>query len=505
MNSIFLRIYGGMLAVLVLVALLGAGGLQLLNEVRADKHRESLAGGTFRLMAYNMQSMTPIERRQAANLWGRLLGIPLRVRTLSDVSLESRLEARLLRGQVLVESLHPGRVTVYALVRASDGLVLTGDVEQVSEQLARATIYLLIDELVRYPEKEQPQRLAELKTRHGFGYELSLLTRDNANLDDDQRRRLDEGDTVMALDRGGDAIRVFAAVAGTPWIMQLGPLYQMNPYPAQLLLLIGVLGLSLIGLTVYLPVRQLEQRLSELEGAATRIASGNLEVRVPDAGTDSVGRLAAAFNDMARHLQRLLAVQREMVSAVAHELRTPVARLRFGLEMAGDAEDAATRGKYLDGMDTDIEDLDRLVDEMLVAPLHADVTAERGLCLVVADGGSWAQAEPHYLRRALSNLVTNAMRHAETRVQVSFIIDAQQARLVVDDDGPGVPEEAWERIFTPFLRLDDSRTRASGGHGLGLSIVRRIIYWHGGRAGVGSSELGGARFSLTWPREQVVP
>jgi len=85
------------------------------------------------------------------------------------------------------------------------------------------------------------------------------------------------------------------------------------------------------------------------------------------------------------------------------------------------------------------------------------------------------------------------------------MIDAQQARLVVDDYWSGVPEEAWARIFTPFLRLDDSRTRASGGHGLGLSIVRRIIYWHGGRAGVGSSELGGARFSLTWPREQVVP
>jgi two-component system sensor histidine kinase RstB len=66
-----------------------------------------------------------------------------------------------------------------------------------------------------------------------------------------------------------------------------------------------------------------------------------------------------------------------------------------------------------------------------------------------------------------------------------------------------VPEEAWERIFSPFLRLDDSRTRASGGHGLGLSIVRRIIYWHGGRAQIGRSErLGGAQFSLVWPRQQ---
>ncbi len=531
MNSIFLRIYGGVLAVLVLVGLLGAGGLQLLNEVRADHHREALAGGTFRLMAHNMSSMTPVERRQAANLWGRLLGIPLRVRTLEDVSLESRLETRLLRGQVLVEQMRPHSVTVFSLVSATDRLVLTGEVEQISEQLARATIYLLIDELIRYPEEEQPRRLAKLKETHGFGYALELLTRDSASLDDDQRRRLDEGDTVMALDKGGDAIRVFAAISGTPWIMSLGPLHQLNPYPPQLLIVIGVLGLSLIGLTVYLLVRQLEQRMREVESAATRIASGHLEARVPDAGTDSVGRLARAFNGMASHLQRLLAVQREMVSAVAHELRTPVARLRFGLEMAGSAQNPEARARYLEDMDGDIDDLDRLVDEMLVytrlergspeltfqavdlsalvdqvigelAPLRSSVRVERGACVLADDGSTVVEAEPHYLRRALSNLITNAMRHAETRVQVSFVIDAERAQLAVDDDGPGVPEEAWEKVFAPFLRLDDSRTRASGGHGLGLSIVRRISYWHGGRSQIGHSELGGARFSLVWPRKQ---
>ncbi len=531
MNSIFLRIYGGVLAVLVIVGLLGVGGVNLLNEARADRHREMLASGTFRLMAYNMSGMTPIERRQAANLWGRLLGIPLRVRTLEDVSLEGRLEARLLRGQVLVEQARPRGVTVYSLVSAEDRLVLTGEVEQLSEQLARATIYLLIDELIRYPEDEQPQHLAELKEARGFGYELQLLTRDSASLDDDQRRRLDEGDTVMALDRGGEAVRVFAAISGTPWIMALGPLHPMNPYPPQLLVLIGVLGLSLIGVTVYLLVRQLERRMREVESAASRIAGGNLEARVPDAGTDSVGRLAKAFNGMASHLQRLLAVQREMVSAVAHELRTPVARLRFGLEMAESAPTAEARTRYLTDMDGDIDDLDRLVDEMLVytrlergspdltfqtvdlsalvdqvigelAPLRSDVLVERGLCVTAEDGSSVAEAEPHYLRRALSNLITNAMRHATTRVQVSFTIDAQRAHLVVDDDGPGVPEEAWEKIFAPFMRLDDSRTRASGGHGLGLSIVRRISYWHGGRSQIGHSDLGGARFSLVWPRRQ---
>ncbi len=532
MNSIFLRIYGGMLAVLVLVALLGAGGLQLLNQFRADDHRERLAAGTFRLMAHNMSSMTPVERRQAANLWGRLLGIPLRVRTLDDVSLEDRLEARLLRGQVLVEQIRPQSTTVFSLVSARDGLVLTGEVEQVSEQLARATIYLLIDELIRYPETEQPQRLAELKQARGFGYPLQLLTRDSASLDDDPRRRLDEGDTVMALNKGGDGVRVFAAIAGTSWIMQLGPLYPLDAYPPHLLLLIGLLGLSLIGLTVYLLVRQLEQRLSVLEAAATRIAGGNLAARVPDAGSDSVGRLATAFNGMAKHLQRLLAVQREMVSAVAHELRTPVARLRFGLEMSADAQSDEARRKYLAGMDADIDDLDRLVDEMLVytrleqglpalkftpvdlaalvdqvigelAPLRPAIRVERGHCVPAADGSSWADAEPHYLRRALSNLITNATRQAQTQVQVSYDIDCEQVWLRVEDDGPGVPEADWERVFTPFLRLDDSRTRASGGHGLGLSIVRRIIYWHAGRSQVGRSELGGACFSLRWPRRRA--
>jgi two-component system sensor histidine kinase RstB len=89
-------------------------------------------------------------------------------------------------------------------------------------------------------------------------------------------------------------------------------------------------------------------------------------------------------------------------------------------------------------------------------------------------------------------------------VQVSYQVGPRRCRIDVEDDGPGVPESDWQRLFTPFIRLDDSRTRASGGHGLGLSIVRRIIYWHAGRALVGASQgLGGARFSLIWPRCQA--
>ena len=184
-----------------------------------------------------------------------------------------------------------------------------------------------------------------------------------------------------------------------------------------------------------------------------------------------------SFNAMAE-LQRLVGVQREMVRAVSHELRTPVARLRFGLEMIADAETDQARRKYLEGMDGDIQDLDKLVDEMLVyarleqgspelnfqrvdlsalieqvigelAPLRAAVRVERGPCQDGPDDTAQVDAEPRYLHRALQNLVSNAMRHAESRVRVTYRIDPERCWIDIEDDGPGVPEEAWERVFTP--------------------------------------------------------
>lgn len=535
MNAIFLRIYGGVLAVLVLVALLGVLSLHWLNQQRGEQYRERLAHGTFTLMGDNLASMNGIQRQRALAIWERLLGIPLSLLDAEQAGLDSGARSRLQRGQVLVEQTGPHAARVFRQLSVSEPLLLTGEVQQITEQLARATLYLLIDELVRAPADEQPARLQALKRDKGFGFDLKLLALDQADLDDDQRRRIYEGDTVMALGKGGDSIRVLSGIVDTHWVLELGPLYQLRPYPPEALVIIALLGLCFIGVVVYRLVRRLERRVQALEAAATQIAQGSLQTRVPSGGNDSVGRLATAFNSMAEHLQRSLTIQRELVRAVSHELRTPVARLRFGLEMIQDADNEAARRRYILGMDNDIQDLDKLVDEMLtyarleqgtpnldfqrvdldtmidqviaeLAPLRPLVRLLRGSS-GGEDGASacWVEAEPRYLRRAIQNLVSNAMRHAESQVSISYRVEDGRCRLDVEDDGPGVPEAAWERIFTPFMRLDDSRTRASGGHGLGLSIVRRIINWHQGRALIGRSErLGGARFSLAWPRVQAV-
>lgn len=215
MNSIFLRIYGGMLAALVLVAVLGVLSVHLLNEVRAGQYRERLAHGTFTLMADNLVPLGEVERKRTLLIWERLLGIPLKLQTLAQAGIDGGQRSQLQRGQVLVEKTGPHAAKVMRQV-GTENLLLTGEVEQISEQLARATIYLLADELVRYPIGEQPRRLAEIKQSKGFGFDLSLRRLEQTDMDVDQRRRVDEGDTVMTLGKDGDSIRVVAGMVGTP-------------------------------------------------------------------------------------------------------------------------------------------------------------------------------------------------------------------------------------------------------------------------------------------------
>ncbi|VFT40702.1 two-component sensor [Pseudomonas aeruginosa] len=229
MKSIFLRIYGGMLLALLLVSGLGLLGLHWINEVRGEHYREELARGTFRLMADNLQPMTATERKRALAQWSRLLGIPLQLRGLDELRMDGRSRARLMNGQVLVKQTAEHAVTVYTQASAAENLVLSGEVQQVSEQLARATVYLLMDELVRYPASEQPYHLARIVRDKRFGFPVHLLQVKELDLDDDQRRRVVEGDTVMALGKDGDSIRIFAGILDTPWVLELGPLFQMNP------------------------------------------------------------------------------------------------------------------------------------------------------------------------------------------------------------------------------------------------------------------------------------
>lgn len=298
------------------------------------------------------------------------------------------------------------------------------------------------------------------------------------------------------------------------------------------LLLVLVMG-GVLAVALFLALREVDSNLRTVESVAVRIARGEMGARVQTGEGTLVTRLASSFNGMAEHIQRLVQVQREMIHAVSHELRTPVARIRFGVQMIEDCQDQAALQKQLDGIDGDIQELDELIDEILtyarleqggpvfslqetsVTDIVRQVVSEQqmirpelsieGNIDEMSERWALSDIEPRYLHRAIQNLVGNAGRYAAGRVLVSCHFDEDNCRIDVEDDGPGIPEQDWERVFTAFARLDDSRTRTSGGYGLGLSIVRRILYWHGGHAFVSRSDtLGGAKFSLVWPRKKPV-
>jgi len=269
----------------------------------------------------------------------------------------------------------------------------------------------------------------------------------------------------------------------------------------------------------------LARRLRKLERVADRISAGDLEARANVSSKDAVGRLARRFNAMADRVQVLLEKQHQLIQGVSHELRTPAARIRFGLEMLQTAGSEEERTRRIDAIDEDLDELDLLVGdlfgyiksgdralrlkrrEVVVSEEMRDLLKRQGElwpeidCVLRADDDLTVSADRQLLRRALRNLLDNALRHARSQVALDLRREADAVVVAVSDDGPGVPEEDRERIFEPFSRVDASRSRESGGAGLGLAIVQRILEAHGGDVQVETAEGGGARFETRWPSE----
>lgn len=272
------------------------------------------------------------------------------------------------------------------------------------------------------------------------------------------------------------------------------------------------------------------RELRRLAQAASQFGGGVLSVRVPQSRYTTIGPLVSHFNGMAEQIEQLVRSQRDMVNAVSHELRTPLARMQFGLANLRDlvedmgADKAVSR---IDGLHGDVDELEALVAELLSLAtleqvdgkasavtldaasflreahgLSAEELKHRGVGMIwdLAVPVTIATTQPEALRRAFSNLLRNAMRYASTSITVRTEAGSPgHGRFVVEDDGPGIPPAERLRVFEAFYRLDRSRDRTTGGFGLGLAIVHKIVSRHKGRIWVENSPAGGARFVIELP------
>lgn len=535
MNSIFLRIYGGMVLVCLVIGIIFYISLETINFFRLQYFRSTLVTGPVQLIAELTTSQPEDYRARWVDEVGRLLDARMQLVDRADVELSPSELDELKRSSVLlrlIDEYNREGEAIVAIPEQSGVRYLVARGEYLTEQQGRGMAELVSQYLARYPVTEWNLRLSELNKR--FGFPVRRIPPFEVDLDDDKKHRLFNEEQAVANfagNRGNNTqITAYKLLNETGEVLQLGPQNMFNWYPFELMAVMVVIALGMVGFAVYLLVKPLENRLSNLEKAVLRIRGGDLNARAPVEGSDAIGQLAGTLNGMTEHIQRLLNSQKELTRAVSHELRTPVARIRFGLEMLMDAENDEQRLRNVELIDLDIEQLDKLIDEILTyskleegtpvldfvmidldALMHRVELESRALSgdkVVVyvppdlPEERCFAEGEERYIHRVVQNLVGNALRYAQGRVEITFSAMGDVFRIDVHDDGPGIPELDRKRVFQPFTRLDDSRTRASGGYGLGLSIVNRIAYWHGGRVRVGESELGGAKFSFLWPRLQ---
>jgi len=228
-----------------------------------------------------------------------------------------------------------------------------------------------------------------------------------------------------------------------------------------------------------------------------------------------IAPIAAALNAMSQHVQSLMQSQRELSGAVAHEFRTPLSRLKFAL-----AVKPAPGSSPWNEMENDVDELERLVQEMLDYAGTEAQMPEMNLAEIpilelcqhivtrlqtshlsafdihIEGDDSTILADPHFIERAIENLLLNAGRYANKSLGIYVEKSNDFVDIAIEDDGRGVDESLRDKIFEPFFRPDEGRDRAQGGAGLGLAIVKRIQQWHGGSCWVSDSSLGGAKFVL---------
>jgi two-component system, OmpR family, sensor kinase ParS len=406
------------------------------------------------------------------------------------------------------------------------------------QERVRRTFVFLEEALRPYPQAEWPARVDVLQKRIGTPAHLQKL--DDLSLSGELARgdleRLAGGQVhLRALPDGGGQI-MYRTLFDTDLVAVL-----VAPAPQQPLVFgifrpivfTWMVESTLYAIALLLWLWLFGRDMKKLDIAAEQVGAGKFDVSLKMRASSALRPIADSFNRMTERIGKLVHSQRDLANAVSHELKTPLARLRFAISLTEDAQTSGEREQLLKKMNQDVDELDALVQEMLYSRLERSAAApqiamepvpvESWLPNAVEDEIEAAQAsdinipvavdsnivdaacEPKFMARAVQNLVRNALRYAKSRVEVHVDSHHNRYYIHVDDDGPGISEADHAKLFVPFARLDESRARHSnGGTGLGLAIVQRIAEWHGGKATISQSAMGGARISIVWPTMKAV-
>ncbi|MES2049994.1 MAG: ATP-binding protein [Pseudomonadota bacterium] len=404
--------------------------------------------------------------------------------------------------------------------------------EQNAARQAAPQIFLLEQYIDKAPADEWLVRLNKIREVSHVKLELIPLQQALTHLSTKQQKTLQSG--AVVIDAANKSFMRRVDLYGEKYVGSEDDVVLAQDLPIDLALAIKMEALRyvIVALALLIPIalwsRAHWQGLQNLSSVADEFGSGKLSARANIKKSASIYPLAEHINHMAGRIQTLLGAQEHLMHSVSHELRTPIARLEFGLELLRKAAPDPKLETRIDAMREDLAELNELVSELLniakldqqqnlsMQPFELAVAlqncleslshelAQHEVINRLEPGQTIIIGEQRLMSRAIANVLKNAAKYSERQILISSVHSGEGIDIIIEDDGPGIPETERERVFEPFYRLDRSRDRATGGFGLGLSIARQALQQHGGLITVNQSTMGGARFVLHLPKSCTV-
>jgi signal transduction histidine kinase len=365
-------------------------------------------------------------------------------------------------------------------------------------------------------------------------YTLSLVSW--GSLSEEQKKQLEQAKDHRIISEntlGQNNLYTLAILKGSAqWVLKIDEADSDGNDSTPDWLNLGVLFFlmfSSLAVSLFFLIRRLTRPIGHLEKIALKLGDGDWKVRADKDLLPPLDTLAKGFNHMADALNHTLQEQQVLIGAIPHELRSPLGRIRFALDMSRNTKTIKELRKDIEKIDNYVDDMQTTVDEILelnrlqsqqfvdVSPIDVcsiidtrvtqqkEITPDISLsvdCSLFINNKKLLNnkilGNASLLNRAIENLLNNAGRFAKNHIQVTVWQENNKTTIRVDDDGDGIAEEKLSTLFIPFSTINQSRNRNTGGIGLGLSIVKSIMKKHQGKVIASRNPKGGARFEISW-------
>lgn len=518
------------LAILPLIYLLTAerfNPLILVQETSTESLYESVYMGPLKEVEAQLLEVEEKFRQTKFNEIASHFQNELRFAKIDEL-IENGLKRSRLRAGELV-ALGDEHESIAYPISGTDSAIAISTLESDTKELVRLAsgpMYLFRRAMAEIPTQELPNSTLALQER--FGWIVSYLEPHELQ-ELASKHQLFEVDDMRWIEDVPDSPRFIFPVSS-------GAAISAMPIFSESLELVSLFGavtvfLTFISLGLLVWVWPLWNDHKRLNIAAREFGNGHLESRAPIRKGSFSAELGSSFNRMADNIQGLINTNQNLTNAIAHDLRTPLARLRFANTIleTGQCTPEETQ-RYQGAINSSIDALDYLIDQSLVYSRYNrstninqfrecdfsseiveeveqfgfqndDIVFKSNIDSKLINSHQYLDARA--LRRALTNLLNNAAKHAKSYVLVSYIKKGNTLEIKVEDDGIGIDEKDYSTIFEPYSQLNNCARNKAKGVGLGLAIVKQIANWHYGEIVVEKSPLGGASFTLTWPHNIV--